>query len=56
MRDVTLQRLHKQLQHHALTYAREVKQEWDSLTTEERKEAMGWLKLYEHMLNNWEKA
>lgn len=49
-------RLHNRLQYDAGTFSQRMKDQWHTMNEDERKEALGWMKVYEHMLNNWRKV
>lgn len=49
-------RLHNRLQYDAGTFAERMRELWHTLDEDERAEAMGWMRIYRHMLDNWEKA
>ena len=48
-------RLHTRLQYDSGTFAQRMKEIWHTMSEDEREEAMGWMMVYEHMLNNWER-
>jgi len=48
-------RLHNRLQHDAGAFARRFRELEPAMSPDERKAAYGWMKVYEHMLNNWGK-
>ncbi len=46
--------LHRDLTKDALEYAKEVQQQYRDMTEEQQRAALGWMRVYKHMLENWE--
>lgn len=49
-------RLHNRLQYDAGTFAVRMREQWHTMSPDERTEAIGWMRVYEHMLTNWGKT
>lgn len=47
--------LHRDLAKDALEYAKEVQEQYRDMTEEQQRAALGWMRVYKHMLTKWER-